>query len=287
MKIARFSLLLGFSLVLAPLALADSAVLYNNIPSPLPGNIVSIGYEAAGAGEFGGLIQFAGSSSSYSLTSATVVMSDWTYASQWTSAMNGTTITSSGFYLPVTLTLYSVGDNGTVGSVIATETLDNAFIPWRPEHSAGCGGAAWMASNGVCYNGSLSTLTFNLSGLTVPDQIIYGLSYNTTNYGADPTHVAGPYESLNFGLSSSAPTVGSNPLPNTAYWETVNAGNYFDGGAGGTGTFRQDSGWSPYSGAIEFEGPAATPEPSSWMLFGTGLLGLAVISLRRSRLFQS
>jgi len=281
-------LLPGLLLALTPLALANEVALYSTIPNPLPGNIPSLGYEANGTGEFGGLIQFAGGNT---IDSATVAMSDWTYASQWTAAMNGTTITSSGFYLPVTLTLYNVGAGNTVGSTIATQTLANAFIPWRPEPDpADCAAGSnnnYLASTGGCWAGSLSMLTFTFSGLAVPDQIIYGLSYSTTHYGTNPTGVAGPYESLNFGLSTVAPTVGSNPLPDTAYWETVNASNYSDGGAGGVGTFRQDTNWSPYSGAIEFDGPAATPEPSSLMLLGTGLLGLAIVLMRRTRSFSS
>src|ERR1017187_8216217 len=74
---------------LAPAAFADS-VIYNTIPSPLPSNLVSEPYEAVQSYEFGGLIQFAGSSPSYNLTSATLAMSDWALLSSYTP--NGTTI---------------------------------------------------------------------------------------------------------------------------------------------------------------------------------------------------
>ena len=131
-------------------------------------------------------------------------------------------------------------------------------------------------------------------GLNVPDQIIYGLAYSTTNHGASPTGVQGPYDSLNFALATMPPTAGSNPLPGTVYWNTSNASFYTDGGAGGSGIFRQDTGWSPYTGAIEFLGtaeapggsePSEIPEPPSLMLLSTGLLGLVVILIRSSRSF--
>jgi hypothetical protein len=247
-----------------------------------------MGYDAQSIGEFGGLIQFAGGTSTYSLTSATVALSDQSYLANWTSAINGTTITSSGYTLPITLNLYSVGAGNSVGGLIATETIDNAFIPWRPDPTTGCGNS-FQGSDGLCHSGTLATVTFNFLGLSVPDTIIYGLAYNTTDGGANPTGVPGPYDSLNFALASTPPTVGANPLPDTAYWETPNAGYYGDGGAGGTGTFRQDIGWSPYSGAIDFSGspqesnPPSTPEPPSLLIFGTGLLGLAVLLARKRR----
>jgi hypothetical protein len=101
-------------------------------------------------------------------------------------------------------------------------------------------------------------VTFDLAGVTVPSEIVYSLAYNTADYGTLPYGVRGPYNSLNFGLSTAPPTVGSN----------------LDVG-------------SPYAGAIEFMGPSQSddlsdvPEPSSLLLFATGLFGLALLLMRR------
>ena len=106
----------------------------------------------------------------------------------------------------------------------------------------------------------------------MPDQIIYGVAYNTNTWGYAPIGQPGPYESLNYGLATvAAITAGSNPFPDTAYWNTMQASFYADGGAGGVGTFRRDTDWTPYIGAISFTAPnpPALQGAASRMVQGT------------------
>ena len=109
--------------------------------------------------------------------------------------------------------------------------------------------------------------------------MIFGVAYNTQNYGANPIGTAGPYVSLNYGLADVAPTIGTDVNSNDAYWSTTNAANYTDGGAAGVGTFRQDTNWAPYSGIIQIN---AVPEPASAGLIALGTLALGCVR-RRSR----
>ncbi len=72
---------------------------------------------------------------------------------------------------------------------------------------------------------ALRSLTFDFTGVGVPDEIIFGLAYNTSTYGYHrDRHSGPPYDSLNFALSSVPPLVGSQPLPDTAYWNATTAG---------------------------------------------------------------
>jgi hypothetical protein len=257
-----------FSAILFVLPAAQADTLYNTIPSPLPPNLPSLGYQANQTAEFGGLVQLC-CGDPHTLNSAVVAMSDWALESSWPGVG-----TASGFTVPLTLNLYNVGAGDTVGSLIETVTV-SALIPWRPAADPTCPNpSAYRAGDGNCYNGSLSTVTFNLGGAAVPAEFIYGLAFNTETWGASPLGVDGPYDSLNFALSTDPPSVGSNPLPDTAYWNTATANNYADHGAGGVGTFRQDTGWSPYTGAITFDG-TATPEPSTLLLMALSIIGLA------------
>lgn len=256
----------------------QGATIYNNIPGPLPPNVSSLGYQANQTAQFGDLITFAGTDRS--LTTVTLIMSDWALASTYGSM-------SPTWSHPITLNLFNVdnsGANPAPGTLIATQTTTFA-IPWRPEADPTCaGGTAWRAGDGNCYNGFAFAITFNMSGTTVPGQIIYGVAYNTNTWGANPIGAPGPYESLNFGLNSnSPPTTGTRPFPDTAYWNTMTPGNYTDGGAGGVGTFRRDTAWTPFSGAVSFNATtlSSTPEPGTLAMLGMGLLGIGLIARRR------
>jgi hypothetical protein len=252
-------------LTFAQRQLFAGTVMYDNIPAPTPVNLPSLGYQANQTAEFGDLIQFA-PGTSRSPQHVTAFMSDWALASSYTTG-------GAGWSHPITLNLYNVDSrSGTPQpGLVITSVTQTFFIPWRPEADVTCpGGTAFRAGDGQCYNGLGFEVTFDLTNLnlTVPDQIIYGIAYNTNTWGYNPIGEPGPYESLNFGLNTVAPTVGSNPLPDTAYWNTMTAANYTDHGV--VGTFRQDTGWSAYSGAVEFD---SVPEPGTvGLMLGGGLL---------------
>ncbi len=228
---------------------AGNAVAYDATVTPLPGNLPSQPFQAQQTAEFGDLVQLAGTNRV--LRSATVTMSDWAKASDYPS------LPATGWTHPITFNVYKVDNAGAppalgslIGSVTQTQT-----IPWRPEaDTAKCGATstAWYsAADNKCYNGLAFNVTFDLSTVgTVPDKIIYGIAYNTNTWGAHPIGSPGPYESLNVGLNTASPTTGIDVESDAVFWNTETAANYTDGGTGGVGTFRRDTGWTGYTPAV-------------------------------------
>jgi hypothetical protein len=242
--------------VLSPatvLAVGPVAV-YDNITSPQPANVPSLGYEATSTSEFGGQLGLAGSERTN--PNVTVLMSSW--ACQ-TGNWYGGCVTTPGstFMHPVTLNVYNVNADNSVGSVIATKTT-TFTMPFRPS-SDNCGGdsTAWTAADSSCNHGLAFPITFNLSGVTLPNKVIVGVAYNTAHYGAQPLGVTGPYDSLNVGLVGN-PTVGTAlPTANDAYLNSSWSGAYCDGNLG-TGTFRLDAGcWGGYLPAFKVTASSA------------------------------
>ena len=98
-------------LVAAVMALSAAATstptAYNNIPSPAPANVPSVGGEAYAFNELGGQVQLAGPARRN--PKVTVLMSSWGCQSgNWYTA-TCTTTPGSGFTLPITLKIYTVG----------------------------------------------------------------------------------------------------------------------------------------------------------------------------------
>jgi hypothetical protein len=271
-----------------PAGASGTSVIYDSTVAPLPGNLPSLGFEATQTAQFGNSVSFSGTAND--LNNVVVTMSSWGCQNGGGGNGYGTpnacaTTPGATFNEPITLNIYSVGANHAVGGLLATDTQTFA-IPYRPSASdpsvysaQGCtvsGGQWYNASDNTCDNGLATNITFDLSAQNVvlPSNVIYGIAYNTSNYGAAPygdatachSTVSGcGYDSLNVGLTDDPNnvSVGSDPNPGTVYWNTQTAGDYCDGGAGGSGTFRID-------GAANTSTCSDGGANTGWAISGTG-----------------
>jgi len=247
------------------------AVIFNSIPEVLPGSFPSLGYEATSTDEFGDHILFA--DDARNLKTVDVSLTDWACENDATRAPTEACITTPGsFYThPITLNIYSVkyesglpAPDALLGSV--TQTFN---IPYRPSYdSANCsskspaadvpfGGTWFDPVLNQCVHGYAFVVTFDFDSLdiTLPDEVIYGVAYNTAHHGAAPLGVNGPYNSLNVSLASVPPFVGTDYDVDEVFWDTSFGGFYCDGGAGGVDIFRRDAApdcWTPYTPVIRF-----------------------------------
>ena len=227
---------------------------YDSIPSPLPGNVVSQGYQCCSVSEFGDEIHLA-SGTPRTAGSVKVVMSSWSKHSDYP------LLPAAGYTHPIRLNIYGSASAAESHTPLAS-VPQNAPIPWRPEADPTCANPTQWRSpvNNVCYNGFAFILTFDLrtagpggTPLTLPETFIFGVEFNTNTWGYTPIGQPGPYESLNVGLNDvTPPSVGTDVESDAVYVNYKNAGFYTDGGAGGTGTFRRDTNWTPYVPAVQF-----------------------------------
>lgn len=264
-----FSLLGGVNAAMA--APPSATTVYDATTSPLPPNIASLGFQATSTSEFGDSVHLAGTNRV--LNTVTVTMSDWALYSAYSTdsryAGNSATWTH-----PVTVNVYSdsLDANGEPDTLLATKSQDLS-IPWRPEADPTCSTpTAWRAGDGQCYNGLAFNADFDISspGVTLPDDVIVGVAFDTQSYGATPLGVAGPYNSLNVGIETSkTPTVGTDDNADSVFWDTTYPGY--------TAGFREDTGWAP-NGTVSMKitaSPTLVGPPTSkdqcnkngWMTF--------------------
>lgn len=243
---------------------AANGVVFNNAPDTLPGNTVSHAFQATQTSEFGDGIKFTPSPKKH-LNTVKVVMSSWAcQTGQWS---NGDCATTPGstFTHPITFNIYAADTAGVPGALIATRTQTFSF-KYRPSSDTvncpldGPGGTtatAWYSSaDNACYHGLAQRITFNFASqhLVLPNSIVYGIAYNTSDYGYNPigaqpcqsTTAGCPYDSLNVGSEAGLAKRGMDRYPDGVFLNSSTPGQYCDGGTGGTGTFRLDDGC--YSG---------------------------------------
>jgi hemolysin type calcium-binding protein len=265
---------------------AAAEVIFDYIPSPLPDNVASYSYESFGVAEAGDGISFS-TNGPQTLDNAKVVVSSWAcqIGTGWAAVNAVPCVTQPGSTFPISITLNIYDPNDAMSVVdTTTQTFD---IPFRPSRNPDCpeteNGQGWGQD---CFLGFAHTIRFDLTGVVAPDEIVYGVAWNTSDYGYDPrgdgaacaaAQFAGcPYDLLNLGVEGNAPAmVGTDESPNGAWQYAVFGASYCDGGAGGVAEFRFDDGcWDGFNPLVQFSrfvseggggggGGGGTPPPPS------------------------
>jgi hypothetical protein len=256
-------------------ASGGNPTLYSSLPPSVGANLLpSEGVEAYSFSELGNQITLTRSAK---IASVTIGMQSWGCGKSGTwGGDNCVTTPGTKFTEPITLNIYNAPasdpqtaadtpGNGLPGSRILSITKTFS-IPYRPSaNNAKCqgtspyfgAGAFYDAALGQCFPGLATNVTFNLASLhvTLPKNIVFGIAYDTSDYGYAPYGDANmcnmsttgcPYDALNIALSND-PTnlnVGSDPYTGGMYQNAL-AGDYCDHGAAGSGTFRFDSPSTP------------------------------------------
>lgn len=261
----------------SPPKVEPTQVIYDSTVTPLPQHLPSEAFESTSTSEFGDEVTFAGTSRA--LQQATVTLVSW--ACEFGFYKDGNCVTNPGatFSVPITFNIYNVGSNDAVGALLATRT-QTFDIPYQPSRDVGTCDAApdygfFNTKTGSCTNGIDANITFDFGSMavTLPDSVIYGISFNTTSFGPKPlgtetacfsVDTGCPYDSLNVAVSPEV-VVGSQAYPGKAFLDSTWTGAYCDSGTAGTGSFRLDSPgdapedacWTGYVPAVQFT--AGTP----------------------------
>ena len=216
-------------------AQAKSKKVFNSVPAQLPGNVSSVGFEATQTDAFGDQIRLAPGKRKLKLVK--VVMSSWACESgTWQDAC----VSDPGatFNEAITLTLYreNTADPDLPGAVIVKRKRTFA-IPYRPSaDAANCSGNPdgwYSADDEACYNGKAFKIVFQFSGARLPDELVYGISYNTSTSGNQPhgprpcqSAVEGcPDDSLNVGAEAGLPARGKDVYPDGVFLDSTAAGD--------------------------------------------------------------
>jgi hypothetical protein len=212
-------------------AAAAPEVIYSDLPTPKPGNVVSLGFEATQTSSFGGQVEFGAAARNNPTIS--VLMSSWACQSGTWNEKNCETEMGAKFEWPITFSVNEVGPGNSVGALLGTGT--KVFkIPYRPSYSPKCFSTnvgTWY-HKGECSNGKAVKLSMPLKIANLPSKAIITISYNTSDYGSTPQRPQAcnsepqgcPYDALNVGVqdgfanpAGTPPTVGAFPAPDIAY----------------------------------------------------------------------
>jgi hypothetical protein len=204
---------------------AATPTAFSNLPLPLGLSYQSLGFSANQTSALGNLVQLAGTARV--ADHAEVIMVTWATAANYPDLAASD---PSGYRHPVTATIYQLQTSS--GGIKTLLQLDQSTvevqIPWRP--------TTLPDGKPYPYKGYAFAAIIPFSAnVTLPNECIISISFNTEKSGDSPLGVAGPYGELNLALGTVAPKVGTDVDSDAVFWKK-NGQWYYPA-----------SNWSPYS----------------------------------------
>jgi len=205
----------------AALPVSNTAV-YTGLPAVQPATYPSIGFAATSTKELGDRVTLAGTNRH--LDDVTFSLTSWACETGEWNLNNCVSTPGATFSHPVTVNLYAVNADGTVGAVVATKT-QTINAQYRPSaDNTNCTGAnvgKWFnAANATCYNGKAFDVNFDFSAQNaiLPNEVVATVAYDGNASAAA--------KALNVSLiTSTAPTVGTDTDPSTMYEDSTYPGS--------------------------------------------------------------
>jgi hypothetical protein len=234
------ALVLGVLAIMGGSALAKTSssggtggVVYNAIPSKLPGSVSSQPFEAQQVNEFGDQVVL-GATNRHLQSLSVVLVSFGCQSGHWYN--NGTnapidcvTPVGATFEVPLTFNIYADDGNDVVPDALIASQTKTVNVQYRPSASPKCNDGRWYSkTDHTCYNGFAQTFKANFAGEALTEGIIWSVAFNTSTSGYAPigttqtcnTSSGGcGYDSLNVGTFSAAnaPYVGTDLDENEAF----------------------------------------------------------------------
>lgn len=211
---------------------AGAETVYDNVPSPLPGNFASIGLAATSTSQFGGEIQLAGTARKQ--PTVTVVMSSWACQSgAWNEGNCSTPKPTKGFKVPLTVKVYAAAE---LAEGPVAEATKKVKMLYRPSASSQCSGGTWYdEASKECFNGFAFPVSVKLPKLKrMPQKAIVSVEY---------PHSSGPAQSLNVAISEPSEntlSIGSQPVEE--WFADSSSSEMYCPGAKDVGTFGPEEG---------------------------------------------
>ena len=235
---------------------ANAGVIYDSLHETPNSAYFSLGFRYFNIREFGDRVNLAGTDRQ--LTTATFTLSNYARVGmfqpggaeyqqgQWA---------GTGWNQSFTLRFYDGASGSTPGNNIATVT-QTIFVPYAPNGTYGWG----------------QNISFTNLNITLPDTVVWSLSFDTYSFGYNPTGVWGPADFLGLAINTDA---GGGVRTGSTNLNSVFIDSARPDIVATTNVFREDFGWTGYNGMARFD---AVPSPGA-----LALMGIAAAAGRRRR----